>query len=348
MNIFSLQKQSRAQRMASLITVLLFVLVFSQVTKAHDPAVSLTGSGTATIDGTMNSGEWDSAGRVSFLANIPGGTAPATIYSMNDANNLYLALRIQRPVMDSISMGVEFDNDHDGVREPGDDVVAMNTSPFGPPSVYDVFRSPCPFDPTNVAGCSGIDTDNGGTMDAVGAASNDGTYTVIEISRPLNSADDAHDFSLNAGDTIGFSLYLFVYVESVGAVTLFPTCPSCAYSFGDLVIANPVTLVSLDFKSKIKVGSAGNLPVAILTTSSFNANTVNPSTVRFGLTGQEAAPEGWSFIDVDGDGDLDLQLRFRINATGIKCGANTAVLTGKTFGNQAIRGSGPVVTTGCP
>ncbi len=348
MNIFSLQKQSRAQRMASLITVLLFVLVFSPVTKAHDPAVSLTGPGTATIDGTMNSGEWDSAGRVSFLVNIPGGTAPATFYSMSDANNLYLALRIQRPVMDSVSMVVEFDNDHDGVREAGDDVIVLNTSPFAPPSVFDVFRSPCPFDPTNVAGCSGIDTDNGGTMDAIGAASNDGTYTVIEISRPLNSADDAHDFSLNAGDTVGFNLFTRVFIGSEFGDTQFPTCTSCAGLYGDIVIPNPLILVGIDFKPKIKVGNNGMLPVTILTTSSFNASTVDPATVRFGLTGSETTAAGYAFVDVDADGDLDLQLRFRINATGINCGDTSAILKGKTFSGQNIRGSGAVITTGCP
>ena len=346
MTIFSSHHRSVSQAL-TFITLFVLSLAFPPLVKAHDPAVSLTGSGTATIDGVMNSGEWDSAGRVSFLMNIPGGTTPATFYSMSDANNLYLALRIQRPVMDSISMSVEFDNDHDGVREPGDDVLGLNTSPFGPPSIFDVFRFPCSGAPADSAGCSGFDTGDGGSSDVTGTASNDGTFTVIEISRLLNSADDAHDFSLNAGDTVGFNLFTRVFIGSDFGDTQFPTCTSCAGLYGDIVIPNPVILVGIDFKQKIKIGSNGMLPVVIYTTSSFNAATIDISTIRFGLTGSEASASSASLIDIDLDGDLDLVARFRINATGINCGATSAVLTGKTLSGQKIRGSSSVITTGC-
>jgi hypothetical protein len=60
----------------------------------------VTGFATAAIDGVLSSGEWDRAARLDFAATIGkgagGGTAPATLFTMNDAQNLYLALRIGR------------------------------------------------------------------------------------------------------------------------------------------------------------------------------------------------------------------------------------------------------------
>ena len=94
---------------------------------AHAPDVSLTGFGTATIDGVLSPGEWDNAGTLDFAANLPtadgGGTTPATLLVMNDATNLYFGLTIIRASFGgATNPGLEFDNDHDGVREDGDDV----------------------------------------------------------------------------------------------------------------------------------------------------------------------------------------------------------------------------------
>jgi len=51
-----------------------------------------------------------------------------------------------------------------------------------------------------------FDTAEGGTSDGQGKSSGSGGYNYFEISHPLNSADDAHDFSLTAGNTVGFHL----------------------------------------------------------------------------------------------------------------------------------------------
>ncbi len=87
------------------------------------------------------------------------------------------------------------------------------------------------------------------------------------------------------------------------------------------------------------------LPVAILTTTTFDAATVDPTTVRFGPGG--AAHRGWHVADVDGDGDRDLFLFFRIEASGIQCGDTSASLTGGTFGGQSIQRTDSVRTVGC-
>jgi hypothetical protein len=87
--------------------------------------------------------------------------------------------------------------------------------------------------------------------------------------------------------------------------------------------------------------------VAILTTDSFDASTVDPTTVRFGATGTEAAPVHWALEDVDGDGDTDLILHFNAQEAGIACGDTNALLTGQTVAGMEIEGSDSVSTVGC-
>ena len=54
--------------------------------------------------------------------------------------------------------------------------------------------------------------------------------------------------------------------------------------------------------------SKGVIPVAILSTATFDATGINPSTILFGSTAQ-AAPVQPSQEDVDGDRDIDLILQ---------------------------------------
>ena len=89
------------------------------------------------------------------------------------------------------------------------------------------------------------------------------------------------------------------------------------------------------------------IPVAILTTDTFDAATVDETTVLFGATGTEAAPVHSVLEDDDGDGDTDMILHFEIQGTGIACGDTSASLTGETFGGQAIEGSDSIRTVKC-
>lgn len=119
-----------------------------------------------------------------------------------------------------------------------------------------------------------------------------------------------------------------------------------------VVTSPPVVQVPIDIKpgslpNSINPRSLGRTPVAILTTDSFDATTASPTTVRFGPTGSEAAPVHSALEDVDGDGDIDLILHFDTQATGIECGDVSALLTGETFGGQAIEGSESIATVGC-
>ena len=114
----------------------------------------------------------------------------------------------------------------------------------------------------------------------------------------------------------------------------------------------PLLPVTIDIKpgsfpNSIDPRSRGVLPVAILTTATFDAAAVEPATVRFGSTGRETPPLRSALEDVNGDGHLDLLLHFATQATGIECGNTSASLTGKTFGGQWIEGSDSMSTVGC-
>lgn len=110
--------------------------------------------------------------------------------------------------------------------------------------------------------------------------------------------------------------------------------------------------VEIDIKpgsdpNAINPRSKGVIPVAILTTESFNAQIVDPSTVQFGPNGAGIGDRSAHLQDVNEDGDLDLVLHFRTQQTGIACGDTTAFLTGETFVSTPIQGSQNIVTVGC-
>jgi hypothetical protein len=121
----------------------------------------------------------------------------------------------------------------------------------------------------------------------------------------------------------------------------------------DLVVTfgSGATSVAVDIRpgsdsNVVNPRSRGRIEVAILSAESFDATTVDPATVRFGINGATAVR--WEFDDVDRDGDLDLILQFRTQDTGIACGETTASVTGQTFTGQQIMGSDSVRTVGCP
>ncbi len=112
------------------------------------------------------------------------------------------------------------------------------------------------------------------------------------------------------------------------------------------VISVAIDVKPGSFPNAISPGSNGIIPVAILTTSTFDATTVDLLSVKFGPKGATEIHNRGHIEDVDGDGDLDLMLHFATQATGIKAGDVSATLTGRTYSGKRIRGSDEILTVG--
>jgi uncharacterized delta-60 repeat protein len=93
----------------------------------------------------------------------------------------------------------------------------------------------------------------------------------------------------------------------------------------------------------IPLQSGGVIPVAILTTNSFDAASVDPATVCFVKDCTDKQGTG-HLEDVNGDGRGDLLLHYETQETGIALGDTQACLTGKTKGGIAIQGCDHIVT----
>jgi len=127
---------------------------------------------------------------------------------------------------------------------------------------------------------------------------------------------------------------------------------SSSFGSSGVEVTSAVREIDIDVKpgnadNTINPRSRGIISVAILTTSDFDATTVDVDSLRFGATASEASAEHSAFDDVDGDGDLDLVLQFRIQPTNIACGADVALLRGTTLTGQLIGRWDNVLTVGC-
>ncbi len=108
--------------------------------------------------------------------------------------------------------------------------------------------------------------------------------------------------------------------------------------------------VSVDIKpgevpNPINPGSNGTTPVAILSTSNFDApSQVGTNSLKFGRTGNEASLAFCSSPqDVNADGRLDVVCHFTTKEAGFQSGDTQGVLTGQTVAGTPIRGTDSVV-----
>jgi Beta-propeller repeat len=228
----------------------------------------------------------------------------------------------------------------------------------------------------------GIAVDSKGNAYVIGnTSSNQLTFPVMGgPDLTYNGADDAFVTKVNVGGTtLLYSSYLGgndsdlgiaiaadafgnAYVTGVTSSKGFPAKVGPDLSFNgyyDAFIAKVAQLVLVPIplliliqpgsSATINPSSRGELPVAVLSTDTFSAPAdVDVASIRFGVTGTEAAPLRSTRVDVNKDGLPDLLLHFSIPDTGIVCGATTAALSGRTVDGQEFRGSAPIQTIGCP
>jgi hypothetical protein len=113
------------------------------------------------------------------------------------------------------------------------------------------------------------------------------------------------------------------------------------------VLAIPVSIDIKpgSFPNSINLGSNGTVPVAILSSSSFDATTVDPSTVTLSGAAVKLRGRGTpmaSVEDINGDGLGDLVVHVSTEALQLAETDVEAVLTGKTFSGVPVRGTDSV------
>jgi hypothetical protein len=253
-----------------LASVVLLSLVAAPGAVAHSGLV-LRGYGTPTIDGVIGAGEWQSTGRFDAPVALPpelgGGTVPATLYLMNDTQNLYIALMVGTAsiIGDNSFLGA-FDNDHNGtLYEQGHESLEFRRT-GGTAQFLDGFIQRLPN-----GYCWCWDVDYGGTSEITGAYTRDSGASYYELAHPLDTADDGHDFSMRLGRRAGLA---FDYIHCVATQCAFTRMPP--YASG-----NPpdVSIVSNDHTP----------PDTQLTSGPQEGSIVAPADFDFAFTGSDAA-----------------------------------------------------------
>jgi hypothetical protein len=150
------------------------------------------------------------------------------------------------------------------------------------------------------------------------------------------------------GAVLGQAFLPFSYIAgSVPMGVVYPQpCPNCqtfspSQFLAVRILANCTLEVSIDIKpggfpNSINLRSRGKVPVAILSTETFDATSVDPASVLF--AGAPALSTGLGFEDVNGDGRLDLIVHFNTSSLNLTQSAVEACVTGQTFEGQTFTG----------
>jgi hypothetical protein len=138
-------------------------------------------------------------------------------------------------------------------------------------------------------------------------------------------------------------------IDQHGAGSVFM---SIGLNEGPIEVLSSVQAVAMDLKpgdisNTLNPRSRGAIPVAILTTEEFDATSIDVSSLRFGVTGEEATAIRTALDDVDGDGDTDLLAFFRTTDAGIDCETLFTYISGVTTTGVSIAGTDSVATVGC-
>lgn len=189
-----------------------------------------------------------------------------------------------------------------------------------------------------------------GLLQSIGNITTSGHTHRARITKTGNQVEFAIDLDFNGTfeADISQSVNLAVvapFLNNTNSRIYFGTA-SAVDVFDDLEIS-VIMEVLIDIKpgsfpNSISLGSAGLIPVAILSSPTFDATEVNPSSVTLAGAKVKLIGKGDKYScnaeDVNGDNLLDLVCHVMTAQFLIESGDSVAVLEAETFSGQAIRG----------
>jgi hypothetical protein len=180
------------------------------------------------------------------------------------------------------------------------------------------------------------------SLTVVHMASTDGNYTFNSDSIPSGTPQGSYSGSNTWDVTSSFD------TSGTNTLTYDRVGPFYKIPLGILTASViPLTPVTIDIKpgcspNSINLGSQGNVPVAIFSTATFDATTVNPSTVTLASASVKLKGQGTpmaSSRDVNGDGLMDLVVYVSTEALELSSTDTEATLQGETYDGEKIEGT---------
>ena len=205
-----------------------------------DVSLSAWAVATPDIDGVISRGEWIDASVADFTLSYCSETHDCTIYVKNDDTYLYLAAVVRD---DEYSDPAElyydyalfdFDNNNNDTIDVGEDGLSIR---------FDSAEYNDRHNPRGTSGWSRTDVSEQGTNDLLGAATHTnpapngaGDYT-FEYRHPLDTNNNIHDFSVSAGNTVGF-VFSFADGETDCQAANYFWPSAFPAEYGDIIIAS--------------------------------------------------------------------------------------------------------------
>jgi len=112
-------------------------------------------------------------------------------------------------------------------------------------------------------------------------------------------------------------------------------------TFEGVLMATVPFGVDIDVQGRVCNEGSGVIPVVLMTTDSFDATSVDHTTVTLGAASEIHTDKKTGVAkrheeDADGDGDIDLVFHFRFDETGLECDPTNTPFNGWTYDGQPI------------
>jgi Tol biopolymer transport system component len=258
---------------------------------------------TPTINGVIDTGEW--ADTPSYPVNFGG--LPGTVRFKHDAGFLYGALTVDDSGIGSKSGAFFFDDNHDGLKDPGEDLVTIAVGGGDSDFYYSTagIGGASHYSDTSTAGTN---PPGGGTDDVVAGASDAGGTVSFEFRHPLCSTDDVHDFCLANGDTVGVLLQYqsgLPFWDYPGASALDPSDWADLKISGILAGAGRIVFESnRDGQLEIyRMNADGSAPTRLTDNpATDNVPSISPDGTKVAFTSDREGSQDIYVMNIDGSG----------------------------------------------